>query len=518
MSDTADAARWATPDRLCDRGGVTETHVDERHRPLEGTTAASDVGEVDVVVIGGGPTGENVASRAVAGGLSAVMVEADLLGGECSYWACMPSKAMLRPGQARAAAAAVPGAREAVTGGLDVRAALELRTSLTSGWDDAGQVEWAAGAGITFVRGTARLTGERTVEVTGADGTTATLAVRQAVVVATGSTPKEPPLDGLADTPHWTNREATSAKEVPGRLVVVGGGVVGSEMATAYASLGAQVTLLAPSGLLTAMEPTAGEMVAASLREMGVDVRTGARAARVAREGTDGPVTVTLDDGSSVVGDELLVATGRRAATDDLGLESVGLESGQALGVDTTGVVLGLDQGERPWLYAAGDVTGEAQLTHMGKYAARAAGDVIAARAAGRTVDDAAWGTHATTAHQRAVTQVVFTTPEVASVGLTAARARDAGLRTRVVDLDLGEVAGAEVHAEGYTGWARMVVDEDRRVVVGVTFVGQDVAELLHSATIAVVGEVPLERLWHAVPAYPTISEAWLRLLETYGL
>jgi dihydrolipoamide dehydrogenase len=251
---------------------------------------------------------------------------------------------------------------------------------------------------------------------------------------------------------------------------------------------------------------------------MGADVRMEARAVRVEREGTDGPVTVHLADGSSVVADELLVATGRRPATGDLGVGSVGLEPGEPLAVDTTGAVRGVDQGSgAPWLYAVGDVTGEAPLTHMGKYSARATGDVVAARAAGEPVDDGRWGRHATTAQERAVPQVVFTIPEVAGVGLTAAEAEAAGLRTRVVDLAI-EVAGAKLLAEGYTGWARMVVDEDRRVVVGVTFVGQDVAELLHAATVAVVGEVPLERLWHAVPSFPTVSEVWLRLLEAYGL
>ena len=252
-------------------------------------------------------------------------------------------------------------------------------------------------------------------------------------------------------------------------------------------------------------------------------MRMDVRAARVERRGTDGPVTVHGDDGSAIEADELLVATGRRPNTDDLGLQTVGLRPGRALEVDTTGVVQGGDQADRtdpaegPWLYGAGDVTGQPPLTHMGKYSARATGEAIAARAAGRPVDDAAWGEHATTAQQLAVPQVVFTTPEVASVGLTAAEADAAGLRTRVVDLDIA-VAGSALHAEGYAGWARMVVDEDRRVVVGVTFVGDDVAELLHSASVAVVGEVPLDRLRHAVPSYPTISEVWLRLLESYGL
>ncbi len=497
---------------------MIDSHVHERHLPTDRTTRAEELGEVDVLVLGGGPAGENAAARAAEGGLRVALVEADLLGGECSYWACMPSKALLRPAQALDAARSVPGAREAVDRALDVRAVLASRDAFASGWDDGGQVQWAVGADIAVVRGTARLSGVRAVEVTSADGTSATLTARHAVVVATGSVAAEPPVEGLAATPHWGSREATSAKEVPARLVVVGGGVVGTELATAFTALGSQVTLLTPSRLLGRLEAEACRHVAASLEAMGADVRMEARAVRVEREGTDGPVTVHLADGSSVVADELLVATGRRPATGDLGVGSVGLEPGEPLAVDTTGAVRGVDQGSgAPWLYAVGDVTGEAPLTHMGKYSARATGDVVAARAAGEPVDDGRWGRHATTAQERAVPQVVFTIPEVAGVGLTAAEAEAAGLRTRVVDLAI-EVAGAKLLAEGYTGWARMVVDEDRRVVVGVTFVGQDVAELLHAATVAVVGEVPLERLWHAVPSFPTVSEVWLRLLEAYGL
>ena len=469
---------------------------------------------VDVVVIGAGPVGENVAARAVRSGLSAVVIENELLGGECSYWACMPSKALLRPGSVLAAARRVPGARQAVTGTLDVDAVLAWRDTITSGWDDAGQVAWAEGADIGVVRGHGRLAGERQVAVTTPGGDTVTWRARRAVVVCTGSVPVTPPVPGLHDHGFWGSREATAAKAVPQRLVVLGGGVVGCELAQAFARFGATVTVLARGGLLGRMEDRAGELVAAGLAADGVDIR--AAGATAVDRAPDGTVTVTLDDGTTVVGDELLVATGRRPATADVGAESVGLEPGAPMAVDAGGRVVGVDG---DWLWAAGDVTGDAPLTHMGKYAARAVGDAIGALAVGRpsASDPSPWSPLASTALRRAVTQVVFTDPEVASVGLTLAEAGTAGLDVRAVDVELA-VAGTTVHGEGYTGWARMVVDERRRTLVGVTFVGPDVAELLHSATVAVVGEVPLDRLWHAVPAYPTISEVWLRLLEAYGL
>jgi dihydrolipoamide dehydrogenase len=467
----------------------------------------------DVVVIGAGPVGENVADRVVQGGLSAAVVERELVGGECSYWACMPTKALLRSGAALRAARNVPGAREAVTGDLDVAAVLRRRDSFASNWQDDGQASWLEQVGVPLYRGHGRLTSARTVEVTGQDGATTTLTARHAVVVATGSGALVPDIEGLRDAAPWTSRETVAASEVPGRLAIIGGGVVASEMATAFADLGSSVTVLARDGVLHLAEPFVGERVAESLRDKGVAVRIGAEAAAVKRN-DDGTVSITLTDGEQLDADELLVAIGRTSNTQDLGLDTVGLTPGAWLTVDDTMRVTGVGDG---WLYAAGDVNRRVLLTHQGKYQARAVGDVIVARAKGDAVDDGRWGRHAATADERAVPQVVFTDPEVASVGLTSAAAEAAGLRIRVVDYDLAATAGSALHAEGYRGHARMVVDEDRKVIVGFTLVGPDVAELLHAATIAVVGEVPLDRLWHAVPAFPTISEVWLRLLEAYG-
>jgi pyruvate/2-oxoglutarate dehydrogenase complex dihydrolipoamide dehydrogenase (E3) component len=466
----------------------------------------------DVIVLGAGPVGENVADRVVQGGLTAAVVERELVGGECSYWACMPTKALLRSAAALRAARRLPGAREAVTGDLDAAAVLARRDAFASHWTDDGQVAWLDSAGIALHRGQGRIAGDRVVEVTGADGVTTVLTARHAVVIATGTGALLPDIDGLREAAPWTSREAAAATGAPARLAVIGGGVVATEMATAYASLGSAVTVLARDGVLPQAEPFAGELVTAALRESGVTVRVGAEAASVDRA-DDGTVRLALTDGDRIEVDEVLVAIGRTPNTRDIGLDTVGLEPGAWLAVDDTLRVL--DGGG--WLYAAGDVNRRALLTHQGKYQARAVGDVIVARAAGAMVEDGRWGRHVATADERAVPQVVFTDPEVASVGLTAAAAEAAGLRTRVVDHDLAAVAGSALHAEGYRGHARMVVDEDRRVIVGFTVAGPDVAELLHAATIAIVGEVPLDRLWHAVPAFPTVSEVWLRLLEAYG-
>ena len=462
----------------------------------------------DVVVIGAGSTGENVADIVVRGGLTAVLVESELVGGECSYWACMPSKALLRGTEVLAEARDVDGAKQAVTGEQDVAATLARRDSFTSHWDDAGQVTWVERSGIDLVRGTGRLAGERTVVVTAADGSETRLTARHAVAVCTGSMSAMPPVDGLADVGAWSPREATSAKAAPGRLLILGGGYVGCEMATAWQALGSQVTLLQRDDrLLPNAEPAAGEAVEKALRERGVDVRLGTDVHSARRE--DGDVVLACTDGEAR-GDEVLVAVGRAARTRDLGLDSVGLEPGAYLDVDATLRVDGV-----PWLYGVGAVNGRRQLTHMGKYQARQAGAAIVARATGRDVDTSDWSPFVATADEYATPSVVFTIPQVASVGRTAAEAEEAGLPHRVVEIPL-TVAGSRLFADGYAGTAVAVVDTAREVLLGVTFVGPAVAELLHAATVAVVGEVPIRRLWHAVPAYPTVSEIWLRLLEKY--
>ncbi len=465
----------------------------------------------DLIVIGAGPVGENVADRARRGGLSAVVVEDELVGGECSYWACIPSKALLAPALALNAARSVDGAQQAVTGDLDVAAVLARRTRFSSEWNDSGQVTWLQGAGIDLIRGRGRLAGDKRVEVTDHDGSTRTLTARHAVAVCTGTTATIPPIDGLAAAKPWTSREATSATSVPESLVIIGGGVVGCEMATAYSFFGCAVTVLARSPLLSGHEPFAGELVADSLRDLGADVRTGVSPTRVSR--LDGRVRVELDDGGEVHATEVLVATGRTPATTDLGLETIDRKPGGYLPVDDTMRVQGFD-----WLYAVGDVNGRVLLTHQGKYQARACGDVIAARAQGRSVEDQPWGAHVATADHGAVPAVVFTHPEVAAVGLTEQQARQRFANVKVVDYQIGNVSGSKLRRDHYQGRARMVVDTDRQVIVGFTMAGPEVGEMLHAATIAVVGEVPLSRLWHAIPSFPTMSEVWLRLLETYGL
>jgi len=392
-----------------------------------------------------------------------------------------------------------------VTGAIDVAAVFARRDAITSHWDDAGQLPWLEERGVVLLRGAGRLAGERLVEVQGPDGSARRVEAGRAVVLATGTTPAIPPVPGLADVGPWDNRSITRTSVVPRRLLVVGGGAIGVEMAQAFRRLGsAEVTVVEGlDRLLGREEPFAGEELRRAFEAEGIMVVTGVTLAGARRDPTDGSVVAELADGRTVTSDEVLVAAGRRPATLGLGLETVGLEPGRFIEVDDRLCAVGVAGG---WLFAVGDCNGRSLLTHMGKYQARVCADVILGRDAADLADHAK------------VPRVTFTDPQVCAVGMTEAEAIAAGIDVRAVSFPTGHVAGSSVQGRGAVGTSKLVVDERRRVVVGATFTGANTQELLHSATIAIVGEVPMERLWHAVPSFPTVSEVWLRLMEAYGL
>ncbi|GIF09714.1 dihydrolipoyl dehydrogenase family protein [Actinoplanes siamensis] len=435
--------------------------------------------QVDVVVVGLGVGGEEVAGRLAAAGLNVVGVEERLVGGECPYWGCIPTKIMVRAGNALAEARRIPGLAGTSTVEADwAPVAKKIRDQATDNWNDKVAVDRLTGKGGTFVRGTARITGPGRVRVGDQE-----FQAGRGVVVATGTVAVIPPVEGLAGTPYWTNRDAVEAATLPRSLLVLGGGAIGCELAQAYARFGVEVTVIEGSPRLLAMEePESSQVAGAALAADGVRVLTGVRARDVAH---DGSFRVTLTDGTELTGDELLVATGRAARLGSLGLENVGLDpSARFLATDER-----MRAGDGIW--AVGDVTGNGAFTHMAMYEADiAVRDILGQGGPG--------------ADYRARPRVTFLDPEIGAVGMTEQQARAAGLNVRVGYVPLNQTSRGFIHGPGNEGFLKLVADHDRGVLVGGTTAGQAGGEMIGAVAVAVHAEVPVSTLLSQIWAYPT--------------
>ena len=464
--------------------------------------------EFDVVVVGGGVGGVAAVRKLASAGLAVALVEDRLVAGECHYFACNPSRTLLRPIEVFNLAKAVPGVREAISGeGLDVPAVFAKRDAIIEHLSDQDRVASLRQAGVAVFHGFGRLSGERTVRVSHAHNTEAVLTARHAVVVATGTRPNVPEIDGLAQARPWTNRDLTTMTQVPTRALVVGGGPVAVEFATILTGLGSAVTLLVRGNtLLHDCEPEARELVAQSLRSNGVKIHFEAELSAVARPVAGGPVTATFH-GQTIEVDEIVVAAGRRTNTDNIGLETLGLPGGGIVSVNDHLQAVGVTG---DWLYALGDTTGRARLSHISTYHGRLVADIIAARAAGRELGE----NELAARDAGSLAQVIFTDPQLVRVGRTESQARAEGfaVRTRTACYP-GEVAFLALYRDGFEGWAKLVIDAVTNTLLGATFVGPQFSELVQAATLAVVAKVPISLLRHAVAPHPTVNQVWDPLL-----